>query len=189
VGVDGAGAAEALPTVPPPGDYANSCVGREQMFVHGSRRYGTPGRLVRLSYAIDMRYGVLHDVAQCVLAEKPVALGMGYVNVIWQGDANEQALRLLAHCTAPTSALNVSGPKTSVRFLAEEFGKRFDKKPSFSGSPSPTAWLIDIAQSVKLFGSPRVPLATMLDWVADWVSRGQPSLGKPTHFETRDGKY
>lgn len=189
VDVDGAGAPEALPTVPPPGDYANSCVGREQMFVHGSRRYGTPGRLVRLSYAIDMRYGVLHDVAQCVLAEKPVELGMGYVNVIWQGDANEQALRLLAHCTAPTSALNVSGPKTSVRSLAEEFGRRFSKKPAFRGNEAKSAWLIDTAAAVKLFGAPRVPLASMLDWVADWVGRGQPSLGKPTHFEARDGKY
>jgi nucleoside-diphosphate-sugar epimerase len=189
VEVAGAGAPEYLATVPPSGDYANSCVGREQMFLHGSRRYGTPGRLVRLSYAIDMRYGVLHDVAQCVLAGKPVALGMGYVNVIWQGDANEQALRLLAHCTAPTSALNVSGPKTNVRWLAEEFGKRFSKKPSFSGKEASSAWLIDVSRSVELFGPPRVPLATMIDWVADWVKRGQPSLGKPTHFEARDGKY
>ncbi len=189
VDVGGAGAPEQMPTVPPSGDYANSCVGREQMFIYGSRRHGTPGRLVRLSYAIDMRYGVLHDVAQCVLAGKPVELGMGYVNVIWQGDANEQALRLLAHCTAPTSALNVSGPKISVRFLAEEFGKRFNRNPSFSGNPSSSAWLIDTAAAVKLFGPPRVALSTMVDWVADWVSRGQPSLGKPTHFETRDGKY
>ncbi len=189
VEVGGAGAPEELATVPPPGDYANSCVGREQMFLYGSRRYGTPGRLVRLSYAIDMRYGVLHDVAQCVLAGKPVELGMGYVNVIWQGDANEQALRLLAHCTQPTSGLNVSGPKTRVRWLAEEFGKRFSKKPQFSGNEASSAWLIDTAQSVELFGAPRVALATMIDWVADWVRRGQPSLGKPTHFEARDGKY
>ena len=189
VPVDSGGAPEDAPMTPPAGDYANSCVGREQMFVHGSRRYGTPGRLVRLSYAIDMRYGVLHDVAQCVLAEKPVELGMGYVNVIWQGDANEQALRLLAHCTAPTSALNVSGPKTSVRSLAEEFGRRFSKKPAFRGNEAKSAWLIDTAAAVKLFGAPRVPLASMLDWVADWVRRGQPSLGKPTHFEARDGKY
>jgi len=185
----GAGAPEDTPAVPPSGDYANSCVGREQMFVYGSRRYGTPGRLVRLSYAIDMRYGVLHDVAQCVLAGRPVELGMGHVNVIWQGDANEQALRLLAHCTAPTSALNVSGPKTSVRVLAEEFGKRFSKTPVLSGKEATSAWLIDTARAVELFGAPRVALSTMVDWVADWVRRGQPSLGKPTHFEARDGKY
>jgi len=189
VDVGDAGAKEDVPTVPPPGDYANSCVGREQMFRYGSRRHGTPGRLVRLSYAIDMRYGVLYDLAQSVFAGEPVELGMGYVNVIWQGDANEQALRLLAHCTTPTSPLNVSGPKTSVRWLAQEFGKRFDQKVSFKGAESPTAWLLDIGEGVKLLGAPHVPLAAMIDWVADWVARGGPSLGKPTHFETRDGKY
>lgn len=189
VSVHGAGAPEDMPTTPPPGDYASSCVGREQMFLHASRRYGTPGRLVRLSYAIDMRYGVLHDVASAVFDAKPVALGMGYANVIWQGDANEQSLRLLAHCTSPATPLNVSGPKVSVRLLAEEFGKRFSRRPTFSGTEATTAWLVDTAESKKLLGAPRVPLETMIDWVADWVGRGQPSLGKPTHFETRDGKY
>jgi nucleoside-diphosphate-sugar epimerase len=190
VDVDGAGAREDLPAVPPSGDYANSCAGREQMFAYGSRRHGTPGRLVRLSYAIDMRYGVLHDVARSVLAAQPVHLGTGTVNVIWQGDANEQVLRLLAHCSTPTSALNVTGPaKASVRWLAQEFGKRFNKQPVFAGQESRTAWLLDTTAAIKLFGVPRVPLSTMIDWVADWVARGQPSLGKPTHFETRDGKY
>ncbi|HEU4352975.1 MAG TPA: NAD-dependent epimerase/dehydratase family protein [Burkholderiales bacterium] len=189
VDVRGSGAQETMTTTPPPGDYANSCVGREQMFIHGSRRYGTPGRLVRLSYAIDMRYGVLHDVASSVFKSKPVALGMGYANVIWQGDANEQALRLLARCTTPASPINISGPKVSVRALAEEFGRRFSKKPTFSGKEADTAWLIDTSQSRALLGAPRVPLGIMIDWVADWVARGQPSLGKPTHFETRDGKY
>jgi nucleoside-diphosphate-sugar epimerase len=175
--------------LPPPGDYATSCVGREHMFRHASQRYGTPGRLVRLSYAIDMRYGVLYDLAQSVLAGTPVALGMGHANVIWQGDANEQVLRLLAHCTSPTSPINVSGPKTSVRWLAEEFGKRFGKKPAFSGEEAKTAWLIDTAAADRLLGPPRVRIETMIDWVADWVARGQPGLGKPTHFEARDGKY
>ncbi|HJS77185.1 MAG TPA: NAD(P)-dependent oxidoreductase [Burkholderiales bacterium] len=189
VDVHGAGAPETMATTPPPGDYANSCVGREQMFLHGSRRYGTPGRLLRLSYAIDMRYGVLHDVASSVFNGNPVALGMGYANVIWQGDANEQALRLLARCTTPASPINISGPKVSVRALAEEFGKRFQRKPAFSGKEAETAWLIDTSQSRALLGAPRVPLGTMIDWLADWVAQGQPSLGKPTHFETRDGKY
>jgi nucleoside-diphosphate-sugar epimerase len=190
VETSGSGAGEATPTNPPPGDYAASCVGREQMFFHGSRRYGTPGRLVRLSYAIDMRYGVLHDVAKSVLSEKPIDLSMGHVNVIWQGDANEQALRLLARCTAPASPINITGPeKVSIRFLATEFGKRFDRKPNFTGKESATAWLIDTTQAVKLFGAPRVTIARMIDWVADWVSRGGESLGKPTHFDTRDGRY
>src|SRR5687768_144429 len=187
--VAGPGASESTETLPPPGDYATSCVGREQMFLHGSRRYGTPGRLLRLSYAIDMRYGVLHDVATKVFKNLQVDVTMGHANVIWQGDANEQSLRLLAHCTAPPSPINISGPKVSVRALAEEFGKRFSRKPTFAGKEAATAWLIDTAQSQQLFGPPRVPLATMIDWVADWVARGQPSLGKPTHFETRDGKY
>jgi nucleoside-diphosphate-sugar epimerase len=190
VAVTTAGATENTPTTPPPGDYANSCVGREQAFRYGSHRYGTRGRLVRLEYAIDMRYGVLHDVAAKVFAGEPVDVTMGHVNVIWQGEANEQALRLLAHCTNPTSALNVSGPAVvSVRSLAQEFGKRFGKNPVFSGQESKTAWLIDTTQARKLFGAPRVALGTMIDWQADWIARGRPSLGKPTHFETRDGKY
>jgi nucleoside-diphosphate-sugar epimerase len=190
VDVTGSGATERSETVAPPGDYTNSCVGREQMFLHGSRRYGTPGRLVRLSYAIDMRYGVLHDVASSVLKGSPVDVAMGHVNVIWQGDANEQALRLLARCTSPTSPLNVTGPeKASIRWLAAEFGKRLGKNPVLSGKESASAWLIDTTEAMKLFGAPRVALAQMIDWVADWVSRGGESLGKPTHFDTRDGRY
>ncbi|HZO04276.1 MAG TPA: NAD(P)-dependent oxidoreductase [Burkholderiales bacterium] len=190
VETSGAGATERIPTTPPPGDYTTSCVGREQMFLHGSRRYGTPGRLVRLSYAIDMRYGVLHDVASKVLKDEPIDLAMGYVNVIWQGDANEQALRLLARCTTPASPINVTGPeKVSVRWLAGEFGKRLGKKARLAGNEAPTAWLIDTTEAMKAFGAPRVPLAQMIDWVADWVSRGGESLGRPTHFDTRDGRY
>jgi nucleoside-diphosphate-sugar epimerase len=188
--VAGRGADEATPTTPPAGDYANSCVGREQAFLHGSQRYGTPGRLMRLEYAIDMRYGVLHDVAAKVFAGQPVDVTMGHVNVLWQGDANEQALRLLKHCTRPTSPINVSGPHVlRVRTLVAEFGKRFGKKAQVTGSEAPTAWLVDTAQAQRLFGPPRVPLEAMLDWQADWIARGLPDLGKPTHFETRDGKY
>jgi nucleoside-diphosphate-sugar epimerase len=190
VGVETKGASEKTPTTPPAGDYANSCVGREQAFLYGSQRYGTPGRLMRLEYAIDMRYGVLHDVAQKVLAGQPVDVTMGHVNVLWQGEANEQALRLLAHTTAPTSPINVSGPEVvSIRSLAQEFGRLLQKKVSVSGKESPTAWLVDTTAAQRLFGAPRVPLGAMLQWQADWVARGLPSLGKPTHFETRDGKY
>ena len=190
VSVRSKGAGEETPTTPPPGDYASSCVGREQAFLHGSQRYGTAGRLMRLEYAIDMRYGVLHDVAEKVFAGQPVDVTMGHVNVLWQGDANEQALRLLAHCTTPTSPINVSGPEVlSVRSLAHEFGKRFGRKVTITGNEAPTAWLVDTSRAQALFGKPSVPLEAMLDWQADWIARGLPDLGKPTHFETRDGKY
>jgi nucleoside-diphosphate-sugar epimerase len=190
VPVDGPGADEQVPPTPPAGDYANSCVGRERMFEYASRKYGTPGRLVRLSYAIDMRYGVLYDVASNVFAGTPVDLTMGHADVIWQGDANEQALRLLAHCTAPATPINVTGPRhLSIRWLAAEFGRRFGRTPVLAGREAPTAWLEDTTQAQALFGPPRVPIDAMIDWVADWVRRGGPSLGKPTHFSTRDGKY
>jgi nucleoside-diphosphate-sugar epimerase len=188
--VSGRGADESAPTLPPPGDYAASCVGREQAFLHGSQRYGTPGRLMRLEYAIDMRYGVLHDVAEKVFAGKPVDVTMGHVNVLWQGDANEQALRLLAHCTTPASPINVSGAEVlSVRHLALEFSKRFQKPVKIEGKEAASAWLVDTRAAQELLGAPRVPLQAMLDWQADWIARGMPDLGKPTHFETRDGKY
>jgi nucleoside-diphosphate-sugar epimerase len=189
VPVASGGATEELPTTPPPGEYANSCVGRERMFEHFSRQHGTPGRLIRLSYAIDMRYGVLHDVARKVLAREPIDLAMGHVNVIWQGDANSQALRALAHCTAPTSGLNVSGPVASIRAVATALGERLSVGPVFTGTPAPTAWLVNTSEAQRLFGPPEVPLETLLDWTADWVARGLPSLGKDTHYDVRDGNY
>lgn len=189
VDVAGPGAPESAPLTPPPGEYANSCVARERMFQHFSHARGTPGRLIRLSYAIDMRYGVLHDVARKLLAREPIDLAMGHANVVWQGDANEMALRALAHCTAPTRGLNVSGPALRIREVAQALGQRLGIQPQFTGTEAPTAWLVDIAEAVKLFGPPSVSLDTMLDWTADWVARDMASLGKPTHYEARDGNY
>jgi nucleoside-diphosphate-sugar epimerase len=183
------GAKEQVPPTAPSGEYANSCVARERMFEHFSHEHSTPGRLIRLSYAIDMRYGVLHDVAQKIVQRAPIDLAMGYANVIWQGEANDWTLRSLAHCTTPTSALNLSGPKVRIRDVAIALGKRMGIEPVLTGTEARTAWLIDSSEAYRLFGAPRVTLDKMLDWTADWVAHGGASLNKPTHYEARDGKY
>ena len=149
-----------------------------------------PGRLFRLNYAIDLRYGVLHDIATKVRDGKPLDVTMGHVNVIWQGDACAQALRCLKHCTTPTSPINVSGPETlSVRALAEAFGERLGRKPVITGVEAERSWLTNTTLAQELFGKPQVPLSVMLDWVADWVAADRRSLGKPTKFEVRSGAY
>ncbi len=184
------GAIEEMPPNPPPGDYANSCVGRERMFQYFSGLHGTPGRILRLNYAIDMRYGVLHDIGVKVRDGMEIDLSMGHVNVIWQGDANSVALRCLAHATSPTSPVNVSGPETvSVRALAETFGRLFGRKPKLVGNEAPMGWLVNTQLMAKTFGYPSVPLLSMIDWTADWLGRAMPTLNKPTHYEVRDGQY
>jgi nucleoside-diphosphate-sugar epimerase len=189
VRTDGPGAPESLPPTAPSGEYANSCVARERLFEHFSHVHGTPGRLLRLSYAIDMRYGVLHDVAQKVLKREPIDLAMGDANVIWQGEANDWALRSLAHCTAPTSPLNLSGPRVRIRDVARALGERLGITPVLQGQEADTAWLVDCSEAFRLFGPSQVSLDRMLDWTADWVQHGGASLGKPTHYEARDGRY
>lgn len=183
------GCDETLPPAPY-GDYANSCVGRERAFEYGSRTWGTPGRLIRLNYAIDMRYGVLVDIANWVMNEQPIPIASGHASVIWQGDANAQILRSLAHCTTPTTPLNIGGPElASVRMLAIEFGRRFGKTPIFEGTEQATGWVNNTLQAQRLYGYPRVALARMIDWVADWIQRGMPQYGKPTRYEVREGVF
>ena len=175
---------------PPSGEYANACVGRERLFQFLSREFSTPGRLLRLNYAIDLRYGVLLEIGQRVTRGDPIDLRMGYVNVIWQGDASAQAIRALRHCTVPTSPLNLGRPRNdSVREIAGLFGERFGKEPVFRNTECDTAWITDCSAATRLFGPPRVTLEEMIDWTCDWISRGMPQHGKPTLYHVRDGVY
>jgi len=183
------GADEAVPPAPV-GDYAASCLGRERVFQHAASARGTRCFGIRLNYAIDLRYGVLHDVASKIWAGTPVPLAMGHANVIWQGDANAWTLRALRHASADCPILNVTGPETvPIRWLANQFAARFGKPVEFAGEEAPDALLSNAARAFALFGYPRVPLLRMVDWVADWVMRGGRALGKPTKFEVRDGRF
>lgn len=174
----------------PVGEYAASCLGRERVFEHASATYGTRVAIVRLNYAIDLRYGVLTDLAQRIIARQPISIAMGHVNVIWQGDANRAALELLPRASAPPFLLNVTGTETlRVRDLAERLGERLGLEPVFEGTEAKDALLSRADRMRRILGEPEVPLDVMLDWVSEWVSAGRPLLGKPTHYESRDGAF
>jgi nucleoside-diphosphate-sugar epimerase len=187
--VEGPGSREG-DALEPPGEYPNSCVGRERIFEHFSRRHETPLLFYRLSYAVELRYGVLRDVAQSVWEGRPIDVTMGYANVIWQGDANARAVQCLDHVAAPPCALNVTGQeRVSIRELAGRFGRLLEREPVITGREGKSAWLFDAARSYEWFGPPAVGLDEIIEAVAQWVRAGGESLGKPTHFEASDGKF
>lgn len=183
------GASEDHPTGPM-GEYAQSCLGRERVFEHFSLRYGIPMVHLRLNYAIDLRYGVLLDIARAVKKGKPIDVRMGHVNIIWQGDANEIALRSLHLCESPPKVINVTGPETvPIRWLAERLGELLGAEPIFKNEEQETVLLSNASQAHYLFGYPNVSLRQMIEWTAEWVQRGGEVLNKPTHFQEREGKF
>jgi nucleoside-diphosphate-sugar epimerase len=176
--------------VAPVGEYAMSCLGRERIFQHFSRTAGTKVAILRLNYATELRYGVLVDIAHRIVSGEPVSLAMGHLNAIWQADASAIALRSLPYAAQPAFMLNVAGPELlSTRRVAEDLARRLDLPVRFEGEEAPSALLSNAQRSHALFGYPRVSVEQMIAWIADWVRRGGESLGKPTHFEERAGRY
>ena len=174
----------------PVGEYAQSCLGRERLFQYYSTKNNTPVLIYRLNYANDTSYGVLLEIAKSVKEERPFDVSMGNVNVIWQGDANEMAIRSLLHCETPAKILNITGPETvSVRWIAAEFGKLFNKTPQFANEEKSTALLSNAAESFRLFGYPKVTLKKMIELLAEWVIQGGKTINKPTHFQEREGQF
>ncbi len=184
------GSNEAEGEVDPVGEYARSCLGREQAFVKAGDEWGTKCSLIRLNYAIDLRYGVLHDIAQKVINGTPVDVTMGYVNVIWQRDAIAHSIQALNQAAAPAFILNVTGSGIlRVRDLATRFAEVLKTEVTIEGEEEDLGWLSDSSKACDLFGEPEVSIDEMIEWTAGWLQSGGVSLGKPTHFETRDGKY
>lgn len=189
VPVGSGGSTETSP-VGPIGEYAMSVLGRERVFQHFSESLGIPVSIIRLNYAVELRYGVLVDIARKVYSGEPIDVTTGYVNVIWQADANAMVLQSLAEAAAPPFVLNVAGSEfLSVRKVAEEYGEMMGKKPSIEGTESPDALLNNGSLAYQLYGKPKVGAKQMMEWIAGWVVSGGESIGKPTHFETRNGKF
>jgi dTDP-4-dehydrorhamnose reductase len=174
----------------PVGEYAQSCLGRERMFEYGSKQHGTKVCLIRLNYSVELRYGVLVDIGLKVKNQEPIDLSMGFFNVIWQGDVNDVVLRSMEICESPAKILNITGPEIlSVREVAREFGKLFNTEPELVNEEAKTALLNNSEHAFQLFGRPRVSTTQIIQWIAGWINDGGDLLGKPTHYEVRDGKY
>ncbi|HEY4553868.1 MAG TPA: NAD-dependent epimerase/dehydratase family protein [Bacillaceae bacterium] len=176
--------------VNPVGEYGQSSLGRERVFTYFSHRDQTPLTIFRLNYAIDMRYGVLLEIARAVQEGREIDLSMGHVNVIWQGDANEYAIRSLLIADVPPTILNVTGPEMlPVRWIANEFGRLLEKEPVFTGTEQQTALLNNSGKAHRLFGYPRISINQMIDWTAEWVQNDGATINKPTHFQERKGAF
>ena len=174
----------------PVGEYAMSCLGRERMFEYFSGAWNIPVALIRLFYACELRYGVLVDLAHKILTGDPIDLAMGWFNIIWQGDCNAMTLLAFDHVAAPPFVINITGPEMlGIRDVSATMGRLLGKAPKFRGAELETACLGNAAQAHRLFGQPGVSAEQLIEWVVDWVKRGGENLGKPTHFEVRDGRY
>ena len=183
------GATEATPPEPV-GEYAQSCLGRERVFGFAARTWGIPLSVIRLNYAIDLRYGVLADIATRVLAGEAVPITTGHVNVVWQGYANEVVLRSLTHANTEVFTINLTGPELlEVRDVAHRFAELFGTDARFTGSPGPTALLSDSTRCMELFGRPDVTADRLIQWQARWMLDGLPMTGKPTKWAVRDGRF
>ncbi len=178
-------------TVPDPvGEYAQSCLGRERVFGFAAHTWGTPVSVIRLNYAIDLRYGVLADIAALVAAGKPVPITTGHVNVVWQGYANEVVLRSLGNAGAEVFTINLTGPELlEIRRVAHRFAELLGREALFTGSPEPTALLSNSTRCMEMFGRPDVTADRLIQWQAQWVRDGLPMIGKPTKWAVRDGRF
>lgn len=186
---DAAGSREDSPLTPL-GEYANAAVARERIFGHYSRTQGSRCALLRLNYALDLRYGILVDLGKSIMEDKPIDLTMSRVNCIWQGDANDRILRSLELVESPAVAFNLTSSQSYlVRDLASQLGHHLGKDPRFVGEPARTALLSDSTRLCELLGEPETPIETVIHWTASWLKRGGAILGRPTKFQVTDGKY
>lgn len=189
VSVSSGGARENHPLTPL-GEYANSAVARERIFEYASQRWGNRLVLVRLNYAVELRYGVLLDLATQIERGDSIDLTTGFFNCIWQGDANEMILRMVPYATRPPTVFNLTGLETlSVREIAMRLGQKLGKPVRFVNQESDHALLSHAHALVEKLGSQYLGVERLLDWTADWIRKGGVTLGKPTHFEVRDGQY
>ena len=183
------GASEDVPPAPI-GEYAQSCLGRERVFEFGAQERGTRVAIIRLNYAVDLRYGVLADIGSAVHAGQPVSVATANVNVIWQGYANEVVLRSLVHASTDPFMINLTGPELlSVESIARRFGALFDREITIVDEPQPTALLSDARRCMALFGYPAISAETLISLQAGWIESGLPMITKPTKWAVRDGKF